>query len=239
MQDLSDKIIDEIKSRNITPKPKWQFVGRDLLFWGAFVVSVGIGAVAFSAMLDRISAIDWDIYPQLGRNPVNHVFLSLPYLWAVVVVLFSLLAIHNFRHTKEGYRYRPVAVVTTSIVISLVGGTALFLTGFGGQIDERIAQRPPLGPMMPGHPANVWQHPESGLLAGEILIVENDEILNLRDLIGETWRVAYAGARFHIPLLPGGRIKIIGKQTGERLFQAWQIRFWRGGRADIWSAPGF
>ncbi len=239
MEDLSHKVLDEIKDKHITPKPKWQFVSRDLLFWGAFAFSVGVGAVAFSAMLDRVTSIDWDIYPQLGRGPVTHVVLSLPYLWVVVVVLFSLLAIYNFRHTKEGYRYRPIIVITTSIVISIVGGTALFLTGFGGQIDEQVAQRPPLGPMMPGHPADVWQKPEMGLLAGQILSVESDSELSLRDLLGEPWQVIYTEARFRIPLFPGEQIKIIGEITGEHLFEASSIRPWRPGRVNLAPVPGF
>lgn len=228
MQDLSHKVLDEIKDKNITPKPKWQFVGRDLLFWSAFAVSVGVGAVAFSAMLDRITHIDWDIYPQLGRGPIIHVFMSLPYLWVVVVVLFSLLAIYNFRHTKEGYRYRPVVVITTSIVISIVGGTALFFAGAGGPIDERVAQRPPLAPFAFEHPRDVWCQPERGLLAGEIEAIDDEEkSFRLRDLTGEPWQVLYFRAVYQIPLFPSEQVKIIGEIIGDHLFQAAEIRPWR------------
>lgn len=237
MQDLRNKVLDEIKNKNITPKPRWQFVGRDLLFWGAFAVSVGVGSVAFGAMLDRITSIDWDIYPQLGRGPILHVFMSFPYLWVVVVALFSLLAIYNFRHTKEGYRYRPIVVITTSIIISIVGGTALFFAGCGGPIDERVAQRPPLAPLAFEHPRDVWGQPERGLLAGEILAIDDEEkSFHLRDLTGEPWQVRYWRAVYQIPLFPSARVKIIGEIIGDHLFEADQIRPWRG---MMRPGPGF
>lgn len=239
MPDLSNKVLDEIKDKNITPKPRWQFVSRDLLFWAAFSVSVGVGAVAVSAMLDRITSIDWDIYPQLGRGPVLHVFMSLPYLWVVVVVLFSLLAIYNFRHTKEGYRYRPVVVITTSVIISLVGGTALFLVGYGGKIDECVVQRPSFA-LTIERPRDVWGQPERGLLAGEIEAIDDEEkSFRLLDLAGEPWQVLYFRAVYQIPLFPDEQVKIIGEIIGDHLFEAAEIRPWRTGSGRMAPATGF
>jgi len=53
--ELNKKIIEEIKEKHLTPKPKSFFILRNIFFWFLFVFSVIIGTISFSAALYNFS----------------------------------------------------------------------------------------------------------------------------------------------------------------------------------------
>jgi len=52
--DQSKKLLDRIKKEHIKPTPKWLFVSKNIFVWIAFILSVLIGAGAFSVILFAI-----------------------------------------------------------------------------------------------------------------------------------------------------------------------------------------
>ncbi|HSA07753.1 MAG TPA: hypothetical protein P5099_00025, partial [Candidatus Moranbacteria bacterium] len=62
MTEISDKIIKDIKEKNIHPKPRWFFAVRNLAFWLLFIAAIFVGALSFAVILDVLTNHDWDIY---------------------------------------------------------------------------------------------------------------------------------------------------------------------------------
>ncbi|MFC1617855.1 hypothetical protein ACFL2B_01090 [Patescibacteria group bacterium] len=225
MKKVSDDVLNKIKEEKLCPKAKWKFCVRDAAVWTAFAVSVIIGSFAFSAMLYRLTNEDWEIYSQLGRGPIDHFFMSLPYIWIVLVVFFIMLALYYFKHTKHGYSHKPLIIIGSSVIVALVGGALLFMFGCGQQVDKQLSDRKPfIGPRM-----QMWQNPEQGLLAGEILeIIEDPKQFRLLDFSDKEWQVNYeVEAAPPIKIQKGLRVKIIGQQESDDLFQAQIIKPWR------------
>ncbi len=225
MKDLSNQVIKEIKGKKLHPKSKSHFILKNVLFWCAFVLSIGIGMIAFSAFLFRVMSNDWGIYRHLGRGPLPHFFLTLPYLWIIVMALFALLAIYTFQHTKGWYRHKPIIIITASVVISVVGGTFMFMAGYGDKVDYSFSH--PLPGVMSGQHQGAWSHPELGLLGGEIVALEDEKVFILQDFGEKEWTVIFIGMHLKKPLTVGDEIKAIGEMTGECEFEAVEIRPWR------------
>ncbi len=225
MKNISQDVLEKIKDKHIAPKPKWQFTAKNIAMWSAFGVSVAIGSLAFSAVLYRVTAEDWGIYQHLGRGPVPHFFMSLPYIWILAVVACGVLAIYNFKHTKRGYCHKPVLVIVSSIVVALVGGTILFVVGFGDHVDRQLSERKMfLGPKM-----QMWQQVDKGLLAGEIESLEFfPEKIIIEDFSDKQWEVIYiVNGLPEQELREGMRVKLIGEEVADNKFNAIEIRPWR------------
>lgn len=224
MKNVSQQVVNQIKQKHLKPKPRWQFVIKDTIFWSTFVLSIGVGAVAFSGFLYRITSSDWSIYQQLGRGPIPHFFLTLPYLWIALMVGFSILAIYNFRHTKKGYRHKPIIIITVSLVSGIALGTVLFLVGGGHQVDHQLFGRQPMAKVFYEKRLKHWQQPEKGLLSGEIVELESSDWLILEDLVGEEWHVVYRKDISSPLIIVGTEVKIVGEIIGEQQFEAERIR---------------
>jgi len=199
-------------------------MAKDCAFWSVFILSIGIGAVAFSAFLYRVTSSDWDIYHQLGRGPVPHFFLTLPYLWIAVIVGFSFLAIYNFQHTKKGYRHKPIIIIAVSIMSGVVLGTFLFLIGGGHEVDHQLLGRQPMAKVFYDKQMKHWQHPEKGLLGGEIIDLQSGGTLILLDLDDQEWKVIYREGPLSPILVHGAEVKLLGEIIGEFEFEAYKIR---------------
>lgn len=224
MKDLSKNILDHIERESIRPSSKWKFLLKNDAVWAAFVLAVLVGSVSVSAILYLIVDHDWDVYPQLEKGAGEYVLLSLPYAWIAALALFSALAYYNYKHTKSGYKHKAYVIVLGSVVVSVVIGSAMYAAGFGSKIDRAFAQKMPLYEKALFHRTLIWQNDDYGLLAGEIVEIE-DEKIELEDLRGKGWIVIYSEA--HLPpefeLEEGLRVKLIG-EVEDDVFLAKEIR---------------
>jgi len=232
MDKLTQKVVRKIKQEKIVPKAKWKFRLKNGLIWLGFSVAILIGAT----YLFLITLIFSDLV--LGRT--NKILLgkglflmkAIPLSWIGLVLLLALVAFVDFRKTKRGYR------LNWNKVVILVLGTYLLLSG-GLLWLSRSSQYHWLC-LMPSYrridliKQEVWSHPEEGLLAGEIISLEEnrnsgERNFRLKDFKGITWAVslsAEANIR-RVVIEPGETIKLLGKQVGDKEFEAKELRPWR------------
>jgi hypothetical protein len=231
MSNTTDKIIKKLKQENIQPRPRKYFVLRNIVLWGFFGVTVFVGSIAFSALLFRLSNASWGIYKNLGRHPINHFFLTIPYLWIGLVVIFSILAVYNFRHTPRGYRYRPILVIVISVLAGMVIGTILFFAGYGNYFDYKLVNSRPFRGFVEEPYQKTWSQPEKGLLGGKILEIHSDDNFVLGDFEGKSWLIEFRGEKRGQKkfILPGENLRLQGEVISENIFTAFEIRPWRNG----------
>ena len=67
---ISKKILQKIRKEQIKPKPKWEFLLKNYVFWGAFILSIIVGGLASSVAIFRLVNNDWDIMHKLGHHPI-------------------------------------------------------------------------------------------------------------------------------------------------------------------------
>ncbi|MFH1508839.1 MAG: hypothetical protein ABIE68_01625 [bacterium] len=227
MNDISKTILEQIKNKKIELKPKWQFMMLRILLWIASIISVLIGSLAFSVILYMLINNDWDIYERLGRTPLQHAFLSLPYLYLIILVAFIALAYINAKHTKKGYKYNSYLVVIASLLFSIGLGGILYTFGLGARIDFAMSDRLPQLHQFFYNRDDAWTNPTLGLLAGEIIDLNSDEIVII-DKNGIEWEVLidkydilFSVSDFEV----GDQVRIIGEMEDDK-FMAISIRSW-------------
>jgi len=233
MQKLCDKVLCKIKGEKIEPRPRWQFLLKDYFIWLAFAISVLVGGLAFCVALSITVDNDWDIYKYLNVNPTQHILLSIPYLWIILLLLFLGLAFYNYKHTKGGYRHGTFVILGFSVVGSVIVGSIFHSMEMGREIDRIFVKNVPLYQKIHCccHRKDIWSQPEKGLLGGRILSVRMEDGFDLEDFQGLVWQVekdsqAFVGS----PVLvqEGREVKLIGEKRAEKLFWAWEIRPWMG-----------
>jgi hypothetical protein len=232
MEDTSKHILEKIEKEKITPKPKWQFRLEQVGLWFLAVISVLIGSNAFAVIIFVMVNNDWEALEFMKRNPVTHTIATIPYVWLVVLTAFILLAYYNTRHTKKGYRYSTYGIVIGSIIASMLVGTLMYAAGFAPGVD-RLVRRMPGAEMLMHNREEIWNHPEKGFIAGEIIGIESGtaefEIVDLND---DEWIVDANNANIFpsVVIEEGELIRVIGQADGkEYIFEAFRIMPWQIG----------
>ncbi|HEX8974366.1 MAG TPA: hypothetical protein VF817_02665 [Patescibacteria group bacterium] len=228
MTTTSEKIIKTIKESHLEPAPKWRFLAKNWVFWTLFAIALVIGALSFATMLDVIVGHDWDIYPYLHKSFWTFLFISLPYLWIIFLSLFAWAAYFNFIHTKGWYHHRVYLVVLASAGLSVAAGCVLFYYGVGGKIEESVsANLPYLNAISSVDKKTVWDHPDDGLLGGQVVLIESSSQFMIQDLENKQWQVIdESAADKHVEVEIGEKVKIIGQEKAGNTFVAKEIREW-------------
>ncbi len=232
MENLSDRVLKKIKEGHITPKPRWQFLLKDYFVWFVFLISLIFGSLAFCVLLHVLFTNDWDLYQYLHTSLVGHILISIPYLWAVFLAIFVLIAHYNFKHTKSGYRRETYFIVGLSVVGSLFLGTFLHTLGTGERIEDFVAVNVPEYEKITCCSArkDIWVQPARGLLAGEIVGVSDERNFELKDFSGFAWQVQENDDTLEYDPLQiqlGEEVKIIGEKKQDFVFWAREIRPWK------------
>lgn len=245
MTDLSKHILEEIKDQKITPRPKWEFLVRDYVIWGIFGLFVLIGSISVSVFIFMITDRDWDIYQNLGKGFGEFLLVSIPYFWIILIAAFSIFAYYDLRKTREGYKYTFTKIGLLNIGLSVLLGTIFFATGFGGRIENALADNIPFYHMMtPLRTEQLWNSPERGLIVGEITDFIGEDDFNIRDLQNKNWLITCinclwrGGARANTGIV----VKILGKQLDDGTLQATEVRPWKpgcGANINLPPAPRF
>ena len=187
---LSERVLRRIESEGLEPRPRWVYLAKSYGFWALGALAVVLGALAFSAALFEVENAGWSMFAVTHGDLLSFFFAAAPFLWVAVLTLFLLLGYVNIRKTKRGYRY-PLAVIALGAVLtSLTLGTALYATGFGGELEEALGDHPPLYRPILTEKRVWWVAPEKGLLAGTVVKAEPGAFtFTLHDFSGQSWEV--------------------------------------------------
>ena len=224
-EDFDKNLLKKIHDDHLLFKPRWKFLLKEYTIWIFSVILIAIGGLAISVIIYLIRNSDWDVYSSISGNIIFFIFLILPYVWIILLILFIASAQYYIKHTKKGYKHRVWIIVIGTVAISMVLGIVLYKFEFAEIIDEAMLERIPYYGQFSGHPVGRWQHPETGILAGEITDFDESDIFELNDIKGNPWKVSGKNsADIKIPFFVIGlRIRLIGRQTGDNNFHADRI----------------
>ena len=185
---IVQEVLDRIEKENIEPKAKWRFVLEHSLLWVPGVLATVLGGFAFSVLLFEVSHAGWRYWGITHRSLGSFLLDSLPYLWIFILSVFILAATWRFRKTDKGYKYNPIVLTATSILVSIVLGVFGHFVGVGEKIEKKIA----LLSVYKGIEAkqmNIWEKPEDGRMIGQIVFAGDDAYLVEPD--GEKWDLVF------------------------------------------------
>lgn len=228
MTKLSEKIVGKIKHDHITPVPRWHFLIKSFAFWTFFVFSVVLGSLSFSVIVHIVEFGDIDIFKHLKGTLLTSAVMMLPYFWFLSVLLFAVIAYFNWKCTKMGYRFKRRWIVLGSVGLSIVLGSVFYALGMAKVVDSVMAKSVPFYDKSK-HEARreLWLQPESGLLIGKIVGVDEiSEELIIEDENGTNWNIGGNSASLGVEgsKEKGRIIKVIGKREGGQKFSAKEIR---------------
>jgi hypothetical protein len=227
-KNISQEVFDKIETKHLKPKPRWEFLAKNYVFWGLFVLSIFIGSLAVSAIIFMAANNDWDLHDRLDGNWVNFIFDTLPYFWLLLLAVFTFVAYYYLRHTRSGYRYSLFLIIGLTISASVFFGLLSFVAGFGEFLDQDLNENMPFYRSFTLNRAKMWIQPERGILAGTIKDFLGQDDFNLEDFTSQVWLVKSGVAikNQKVKFIIGENVKIVGEKIGELEFRAFDIRPW-------------
>ena len=100
----------------------------------------------------------------------------------------------------------------------------------GKNINESLNESIPYYNSLVYTSADEWSQPEIGLLGGTVLTVADGNGVSIRDFRKKEWHINFQGFdEEDISLVPrpGEKLKAVGKDLGNNMFQAEQVFSWR------------
>ena len=191
IESLTEKIISQIDSEKIKPNPKWQFILKEDMYWIFWALSVIIGAGAVTGIMYRIGNSGLKYYEVTHDNFVSFAYDTLPLVWIVILLVIVILSYLNIRKTNKGYKYPLLLVLCASVGASSIIGNFMYVLGAGPVFDREMAERFPLHRSAFVMEKEKWVKPEKGLLAGSVVIVDDDgQNVIVEDFTGHRWVVS-------------------------------------------------
>ncbi|MDD2935018.1 MAG: hypothetical protein PHX25_00930 [Candidatus Pacebacteria bacterium] len=230
-KNLKNKILEAIKEKDISPKPKWQFLLKDYFLWFLGAISVFVGGVAVSLIIFTLINSDWEYYRYLSNSLFEHIVKMAPYLWIVVLGGFVLTADYNFSNTKDGYKYSVPKITGLSILFSIILGGLFYQFGLAYFTDYMLGINMPMYHGFIEKRQDLWNRPEEGLLAGTIVPLEKSDAILVKDFDGKEWNVEVGRLnRIDFIILDEAEtVALIGYVKNENTFDACMVKPWRVG----------
>ena len=135
---LSESIIQKIEERNLAPTPRWHFLLTRSVFWILATLSVIVGGIAFGVADYVFFDNDGMSLSSLQRSSIQDIAQSIPYVWIVILGIFTVIAYSGFRKTRKGYRHATAVVVSASIIASILLGVTLNAFDFGQAVHKYL-----------------------------------------------------------------------------------------------------
>ncbi|MDA3802463.1 MAG: hypothetical protein PF488_01015 [Patescibacteria group bacterium] len=217
---FAKNLIDKIKTENIEPKPRWHFLLKNYVVWSVGFLSLIFGALATSVVIYLLKHNSWQLGGQSG-NLLSFFLLTLPYFWLLFLALFIYIIFYNLKHTKKGYKFKPMYIILAAVFGSIILGELFFLGGMGKRIDDVLGSKAPFYKEMFNPHLQYFCNPEKGRLTG-VLIIEDNET-GLIDPAGNYWDISFKENKINnIDFLTGQVVNILGsiKEGENNSFEA-------------------
>jgi hypothetical protein len=235
MEDLIGNTIRKIEEQRMRPDPLWRYIVKKYSFWMLFAILAVVGAVAFSIGSHLVFDLDWDLY-RFQRQSMLWFFISTtPIFWAAAIVLLIFAAYLDILKSEKGYRYGMLRILAVAVFSIIALGLIFSGIGLGKRANQSLEKNIPQYSKIVMTKRAQWSQPEKGFLAGTIKR-EGDDSMDLQDLTGRDWTIETnedTSVKPSVKLRAGEEIKVIGKNQGNQVFQAHEIRPWSGrGKGD-------
>ncbi len=220
---VSKNVLMKIKDNEIKPVPKWKFLLKNYFIWSLFIVNLIVGSISAGIVFLIISSGDL----------VNAPLYSIPFVWIFLTTIFIAIAVYNFRHSERGYKHALWKVIMVNLSLSIIIGLFLNVFGVAQKLNSTFSENIPIYNHTMDMRSKIWQRPEEGYLAGQIIEINTDDnILILMDLNNDKWEIDYSSAsiRPRIDLRIGEEIKLTGSKKTDNQFYADDIRPWNSFR---------
>lgn len=211
MQNLSQKILAEIKKQKIEPRSRFIFLAKNYGIWALAIVALFFVAIFFGTFVAELFEAEWELLPHFPGGRFNFVAHTLPIFWLVAILAAGAFTFFLFRKTKCGYRFGVLAIVGSILVASVAGGFSLLSTSLPPKFHDFKMQNFP-----PRFDEREWQNPSEGFLFGTILEIEK-KILLLDSLDEKVWEVDISVAKIppEFEFEVGDKIRAIGRKIDE------------------------
>lgn len=215
-KEFNKKILTEIQSRGLRPKPRRYFRYIQLLLWVGTIVSFVLGGISIGSFIFQIS------------NPLL-IPLELSLLFAVLrigIILVSLfIGVYQVVHIDKGYKRTKKFYIGIGLFILAIFGSFLFLGNFSGSLEKTFGQQGIIN-----RSTKHWVQPEKGLLAAELngvssegylLVTALDQSLHVVDPV-------YLSEQEQDIFIDFLRVRMVGYQQDEIFYPCavspWKIR---------------
>ncbi|MBP6881019.1 MAG: hypothetical protein KBC35_00110 [Candidatus Pacebacteria bacterium] len=216
---LRDSLLKRIESENVCPHSRLFFQGREMMVWSLWLLSVVVGSFAIAVTMFVVVHGQYAFYEATHENFLTFIVEALPYLWIVTFAVMVYAAVYNIRHTKRGYKYPLWMIMTSSVVLSFAGGSALQLFGFGYDLDELFGRHMMLYTSQQKFEQRLWQDPDEGRLLGvqTYTTLSPTTTVIFKDVEGRTWTMNISELPIQDREVLGMErvVRLIGKATSD------------------------
>ncbi|MCF7846728.1 MAG: hypothetical protein K9M51_01530 [Candidatus Gracilibacteria bacterium] len=226
---LTQSVLKKIKTQQVRPRARWQFVFRRSTIALGGLLFLALGVLAAAAMIHAITMLDWG--GAWGRGPnvfFQFFWIGIPVFWLASFGFLWWAANFFVRRTGKAYKIPVWTGMLVLFFLQILGGAILHHWTMGERIEQAAVAHVPFYRGMEDVRRRIWHRPSEGFLAGTVQKVSKDKILILEDFSQKIWSVDFELAEIYpeMKLLPGQKIRTLGTKTGKETFRAEYIRPW-------------
>ena len=241
MGKTSKKVIDRIENENIKPIGRWSFVLKNSFLWTLFGLNILFGSIGLAITIYLFEMSDIFNLILSVNDLVEVLILAIPGIWILLTIVFLIVGYLNFRYTERGYMFSLPRIFLINILAILLLGIFLHSTNASERLNSVFSEAISTYNQVVDPRYKVWNRPDQGYIAGEILSVDEKEMgngsesLQMEDLDKNRWDVDISDARIRRPVVleQGQKIKVKGNALDENTFEASDVLPWEGGRARM------
>jgi len=218
--------IDKIKKEHLAPKPKWQFVLTEVLYWIFFGVSVLLGGVAVSFIM---FVSKFDLHPMIRQlKGIREWMIYIPFLWIVLLFLFVVASIYYWKKTEKGYKFNVSLVIIAVMILSLVLGITLYTTKLTSRMDKQIYNLPGFNQMAKEKGKYYIESQGENWLGGQVIEGLKDKRFYIEDFNSGRVEVSISNLpKDHLRhVIVGDRLKMMGERIDKEHFEADKVWPW-------------
>lgn len=190
-ESLKDCVLSAIDREQVCVRSRWFFVCKEAFVWSLWVLSVVVGALAVAVSLFVLSHQQYALYEATHDSWVGLMVQVLPYVWLILLVVMTVVALANVRCMNRGYRYQTWHILLSSLVLSIAGGLMLHSFGLGYLVDQQIGKGMPMYMSQEKFERKLWQAPNDGRLLGTLAHRTSapTSTIVFEDVLGTRWNI--------------------------------------------------
>ena len=199
--------------------------GLQYILWFFVIIFSIISSVSLSLIIYLSANNEWGIAKYYSNSSIDFAINTFPFPLLPLVIPGLLFAIILFNFTNSG---RVLSFYSSVVILSFLvifSSLLFFYTGISKKINSSLNNYK-IYELVIKNRSEIWQNPDFGLLSGEIGAVVDLDNFSLIDFHNKIWTIKSNSPKIidNSIVVPGEKIKILGRKSDNNIFEAKEIR---------------